>query len=93
MIDLDDVADDVGKPLVRFVISCLRFLLYLGWDWGVETIGWSVGWCFYRAISLGTFPKEKWEEQDNATLSTVLTVEFTGLGIIASLIYLLVKLV
>jgi hypothetical protein len=93
MVDPDDIADDIGKPLLRFVVSCLRFLLHLGWDWGVEVIGWSVGWCFFRVISLGTFPKENWDEQERASFSTSLTVEITGLGLIAGLIYLLVKMV
>ena len=90
---LDDIADDFAKPILKLVILCLRGLLFLGWDFCVETVGWTIGWWFYRAITLGKFPTEKWEEQENAPLILALSIEFTGLGILAGLIYLLTKLV
>ena len=83
---------DFAKPIVKLVIFCLRGLLYLGWDFCVETIGWTIGWWFYRAVTFGKFPTEKWEEQDNVPLILALSVEFTGLGILAGLIYLLTQL-
>jgi len=51
MIELEDI---ILKPLAM----CLRFLLWLGWDLFIHTIGWSIGWSFFRIITIGHFPTQ-----------------------------------
>jgi hypothetical protein len=83
-MDLDDV---IAAP--RSIISAvLRALWWLAWDFGVETIGWAIGWGFYRLATAGRFPGERLGEQDEASGGTAFLVETTGLVILALAIWL-----
>ena len=83
-MDLDDV---IAAP--RSIISAvLRALWWLAWDFGVETIGWAIGWGFYRLATAGRFPGERLGEQDEAGGGTAFLVETTGLVILALAIWL-----
>ena len=74
-MDLDDVIT-VPRSIVAAV---LRALWWLAWDFGVETIGWSIGWGSWRLLSAGRFPRERLGEQDEAPGGVALLVEATGL--------------
>ena len=83
-MDLDDA---ISAP--RSIVSAvLRALWWLAWDFGVEAIGWSIGWAFYRLATAGRFPRERLGHQDEASGGTAFLVETTGLGILALAIWL-----
>jgi hypothetical protein len=83
-MDLDDA---LSAP--RSIVSAvLRALWWLAWDFGVETIGWSIGWGFYRLATAGRFPCERLGDQDEASSGTAFLVEATGLVILALAIWL-----
>lgn len=83
-MDLDD-AITVPRSIIAAV---LRALWWLAWDFGVETIGWSIGWGVFRLASAGRYPRERLGEQDEAAGGTALLVETTGLLVLALAIWL-----
>ena len=83
-MDLDDVIT-VPRSIIAAV---LRALWWLAWDFGVETIGWSIGWGVFRLASAGRCPRERLGEQDEAAGGTALLVETTGLLVLALAIWL-----
>lgn len=85
-MDLDDV---VAAPRT-LLAAVLRALWWLAWDFGVETIGWSIGWAFFRAITGGRFPAERLGEVDEASFGVACLVETVGLALLALAIWLLV---
>jgi hypothetical protein len=38
--------------------SMFRVIKYLVWDLLVETLAYSLGWCFLRVLTLGRYPRE-----------------------------------
>lgn len=38
--------------------SIFRVIKYLVWDLLVETLAYSLGWCFLRVLTLGRYPRE-----------------------------------
>jgi hypothetical protein len=76
MIEPEDI---ILKPLAM----CLRFLLWLGWDLLIQTIGWSIGWSFFRIITIGHFPTQAINELENTNQYLATFIELTGLGILA----------
>lgn len=85
MIGADDLLS-FPKSALLFV---LRALWWLAWDLLVEGIGWTIGWVFYRALTFGRFPDFGVNEQENASYPLRLSVELTGLAILAVAIWLL----
>lgn len=85
MLDLPDVIS-LPKTLVLWI---LRALWWLGWEFGVQTVGRSVGWSFCRAITFGYFPAEQLSELDEANPLIAFCIELLGLALIAFAIYLL----
>ena len=79
---MEEVVTEAARPLLRLFFYIFRGILWLAWDLSVQTIGWSVGWCFLRIITVGNFPKHKISEQKNAPLRLSLLVEFLGIAII-----------
>jgi len=65
------------------VVAILRVLWWLGWDFAFCTIGWSIGWCFFRTITFGRFPAERFGELDEAPWIVVALVETSGLALLA----------
>jgi hypothetical protein len=57
---MEEIAESIFKPFIRLIVGFLRVLLFIGWDLLVEYVGWIIGWTFYRFLSFGQFPKEKW---------------------------------
>ena len=85
---MEDLFDDgLLRALLRIILGLLRILLFIGWELLVEQVGWYVGWCFYRTLTFGHFPAEKISDQERASVGTAIIVEFTGLGVLALLIY------
>lgn len=79
MFDIDDA---IGRP-AGLVLWALRALWWLAWDFCVQTIGWSIGWLFLRAVTLGRFPSEGIGSVDEAEWGTQLFVEVVGLSLLA----------
>lgn len=84
-MDLDDA---IGLPRAMLV-AVLRALWWLAWDFGVESVGWAIGWGFYRLVTGGRFPRERLGEQDEGSAGVVLFVEVTGLVILALAIWMI----
>ncbi len=89
---MEELVELVGRSIIKFFIGFLRVLLFIGWELFFEYVGWSVGWAFYRMLSLGRFPKVSLGDLEKASTGTALLVEFTGLGVIGLLIFLLSQL-
>ena len=75
--------------LLRPVLWIARALLWVGWDLLFRTVGWSVGWLFWRAITLGRFPDAGIKDVDETSFGHSLLVEFTGLALLAGLVVFL----
>lgn len=90
---MEDLFEQIFKPIIRFSIGFLRLLLFIGWELMVEIIGRTIGWGFYRIISLGRFPKKRLNELEEATFLVKLLVEMTGLLLLLVLIVILSRLV
>ena len=80
LLDLSDLSRSA-------VAKLLRALWWLGWDFCIRTVGWSIGWVFLRAITLGRFPKEEIDHLDNAPWFLGLLVEILGLVLLAASIF------
>ena len=85
MIDLPDWLD-APRGLV---LGVLRFLWWLAWEVCVQTVGWSVGWCALRVVTLGRYPQERFGGVDDAETGTAFLVEIVGLVVLAVGIWLL----
>ncbi|WP_196139744.1 hypothetical protein [Aliikangiella sp. G2MR2-5] len=86
---MEELAEGLFKAMLRVLSGGLRVLLFIGWDLMVERVGWTIGWCFYRAVTFGKFPTENVDEIDKAPMPTQLFVEFSGLAFLAAGIYIL----
>lgn len=84
MLDLPDVIS-LPKTLVLWA---LRALWWLGWEFGVQIVGRSVGWSFCRAITFGHFPAEQLSELEESNPFIAFFTELLGLALIAFAIYL-----
>ncbi|WP_124947704.1 hypothetical protein [Sulfurirhabdus autotrophica] len=60
---------------------------WLEWDFCVQTVGWAVGWCACRTLTLGRFPAEKITQVDDDAPFQAFIVEIIGLALIALTIY------
>jgi hypothetical protein len=83
-----DLGDLVSVPRT-LVLGVLRVLWWLGWDFGVRTVGWSIGWVVLRGLSLGRFPQEPLDGVDDASAACEVFVDLLGLALIALGIWLL----
>lgn len=71
----------------NLVLALFRGLWWLGWDFCVQTIGWTLGWIVCRTLTLGRFPAQGITRLDEANLFHALVVEMIGLALIAVIIY------
>jgi len=78
-----DLSDLLSKP-VGLILSILRALWWLGWDFAVQTVGWSIGWIILRTLTVGRFPFERFGGVDEASGVHAFIVEFIGLGSLAA---------
>ncbi|GAA5215717.1 hypothetical protein GCM10025776_13410 [Corallincola platygyrae] len=90
---MDELVGDIFRPILRLLYGFLRFLHFLAWELLVSYVGWSIGWAFYRTITFGVFPREKWSELEDCGWLKAIFVEFTGLAILAALICMMAELV
>ncbi len=90
---MEDVADGLLKPVLKLILLLLRGLQFLAWDLLIESIGWTIGWYFYRIVTLGRYPAECQSEQDETYWAKALFIEATGLLVLAGLIALLSAIV
>ena len=84
---MDEVASELLKPIARVVLAIARGLLWLSWEFMIQTIGWGIGWIICRLVSFETFPKEKISEVDDASWPVAIIVEVVGLVFLACLAY------
>jgi len=84
-----EFADTLLRPVATLLLGIARFLLWLGWEFFVQTVGWSIGWLVCRAIFFGRFPTEALGDRDEASFGTALMVELVGLATLAGTVWLL----
>ncbi len=90
---MEDLADWILKPILRAILGVLLVLRYLAWDLMFRFVGWSIGWLALRAVTIGTFPGVALNALDECSQLTALFVEFTGLAVLFTLVYLLAQLI
>jgi len=86
---LFDVSDLLLRPVASALLWIARVLWWLGWEFFVETIGWSIGWPICRALTLGRFPDTGFRDQEETSWWASLLVELVGLGALLGAIWLL----
>ena len=79
MIDPTDWFDTPKSTL----LAVLRALWWLAWDFCIQTVGWSIGWCVLRMLTLGRYPEERVGGVDGAETGTAILVEIVGLVVLA----------
>lgn len=80
MIDPTDWFDTPKSIL----LAVLRVLWWLAWDVCVQTVGWSIGRCVLRVLTLGRYPEERLGGVDEASSGTAIVVELVGLVVLAA---------
>lgn len=75
--------------LIRPVLWVVRALWWLGWEFMVRTVGWSIGWAVWRTLTLGRFPDTGFRDLDETSDWASILVELTGLAVLAGVIWLL----
>lgn len=78
---------DAPKGLLQML---LRAAWWLGWSLGVELIGWSIGWVVLRVLTLGRYPVEPLDAQEQASEGWAACVELLGLLVLGAVIWCLV---
>ena len=73
--------------LARPALWAARALWWLGWDIGVRTVGWSIGWPIWRFATLGKFPEPGFRDIDVTADWAILVVDLTGLAVLAIVIW------
>lgn len=86
---MPDLLPDLGELSRSFLLRLLRGLWWLGWDFCVRTVGWSIGWIVLRALSLGRIPDAGINQLDDTPWLHGLLIETLGLGLLAISIYAL----
>ncbi len=87
---MDDILDFLFKPIIVVIRWIFQVVLLAVFEFCHEYIGWVVGWCFWRTVTVGQYPKEGVWYDDKASLLTNIIVTFTGFVLIAGLITLVI---
>lgn len=77
MLDIDDIP---LRPIASIVVGLLRFIVWLWSEFLFETLGWKLGWCVCRLLSLGKFPQADFSSEEEASIFTRIVVELLGIG-------------
>lgn len=86
MIEVEDL---LFRPVARIALIVARALWWLGWEFLVQTVGWSIGWPIWRLLTLGRFPDTGFGDLDETSWWAATLVELTGLAALAVAIFLL----
>ena len=73
--------------LFRPALWLARALWWLGFEFMIRTVGWSIGWLIWRAFTLGRFPETGIRELDDTVLWASIMVEITSLAALAGVIW------
>lgn len=88
MVDVDDLI----KPVARLAYFAARALWWLGAELLVETIGWSIGWCVMRALTLGHYPDIGIDDMEEAAWWARILVQLIGLAALCGTLWRLAGL-
>lgn len=83
------VTEGILKAGFRIILIILRVIYFISWELFVEYVGWVVGWCICRVMTIGHYPKYKINSNEDEPLLTVLVVNGIGIFVIAGSIALL----
>ena len=81
--------DAFVRPILSSVLAVARVLLWLGWDFGFQIVGWSIGWVVCRIITFGKFPHVGFGDVEQMEFWVALLVEIIGLLVLALAVLLL----
>ena len=84
-----EVVDTLLRPILSSVLAVARAVLWLGWDFGFQIVGWSIGWVVCRIITFGKFPHVGFGEVEEMDFWVALLVEIIGLLVLALAVFLL----
>jgi len=84
-----EIGETFLRPVVSFALAILRALLWVGWDFGFQIVGWSIGWLVCRALTLGKFPAAAFNEVDNVDFWVALFIEIVGLAVLSAVIFVI----
>ena len=73
--------------LFRPALWVARALWWLGYEFTVRTVGWSIGWVIWRTFTLGRFPDTGLRDIDETELWASILVEITGLAALTGIIW------
>lgn len=73
--------------LPGLVLRLARALWWLGYEFCVRTVGWSIGWPIWRLLTFGHYPDTGFRELDDTDVLHALLIELTGLAALALVIY------
>ena len=83
---MEEGIGELLRLVYRVIVAGFRIVQLVAWEWLFHGIGWHLGWLFYRVVSFGRFPSARSRDEYQASLSTVLLVELTGLTLLGILI-------
>ncbi|KZN61743.1 hypothetical protein [Pseudoalteromonas luteoviolacea] len=86
---MTELFEGLFYTVARVVLGILRLLHFLAWHIGFSTVGWSIGWYFYRSLSIGFFPRESLDDEESCHWFKALVIELSGLMILISVIKVL----
>ena len=80
-MDLDDLP---FRPIASVIVGICRFLVWLWSEFLFDTLGWRIGWCVCRVLSLGKLPEAGFTREYEASTATRITVELLGIAVLCT---------
>ena len=78
---------EAAEVIARPALWVARALWWLGWDFCVRTVGWSIGWPIWRLATWGSFPETGFRDIDETADWAIILVDLTGLAVLAITIW------
>jgi hypothetical protein len=88
-MDLDDLPI---RPIASVIVGIFRLLVWLWSEFLFDTLGWRIGWCVCRVLSLGKLPKAGFTQEYEASTATRITVELLGIATLCTVAWKLAAL-
>ncbi|WP_395669230.1 hypothetical protein [Rhodoferax sp.] len=82
-----DLIDLLLRPFAVATLWLLRALLWFGLELMFSTIGWGIGWCVCRVLTLGRLPSVGIKDEERYDFLPRVAVELVGLASLALLIW------
>lgn len=70
------------RAIASVIVGVFRFLVWLWSEFLFDTLGWRIGWCVCRALSLGNLPEVGFRCEKDASTAARITVELLGIAVL-----------